>query len=129
VVESDGVGAQFIQLMSRNPSLKIIPKRTSEIFRGSKEKRQYEILSPLLERGALRISDASTPFLRCFRSYLENYPNIDRNAPEWDVADAILWATVGMPELSLQAGIIDEKPFAVKRKEGLMAALGSRHVE
>jgi hypothetical protein len=104
VIESDGVGAQFIQLLSRNPQIRYLPKRTSEIGRGSKEKRQYEVLSVALENATLRVSDADTPFLNCFRSYLMNYPNIDQHAPEWDVADAVVLSVVGIPELAAWSG-------------------------
>lgn len=116
VIESDGVGAQFIQLLQRNPKMRVIPKRTSDVFRGKKEDRQYEILSPLLERAAVRVSDADTPFLNCLRSYLDNYPNLDRHAPEWDVADAVLWACVGVPELSSYAVLDDESLFGKQRQ-------------
>jgi hypothetical protein len=106
VIESDGVGAQFVQLVQRNRDMKVVPMRTSEVFRGSKELRQYEVLSPLFERAVLRVSEASTPFLDCLRSYLENYPNLDRHAPEWDVADSVLWLTMVFPQLSNQAKIV-----------------------
>ena len=125
VIESDGVGAQFIQLLQRNPQFRVIPKKTSDIFRGAKERRQYELLSPLLERGVLRISDADTKFLNIFRNYLENYPNLERHAPEWDVADSVLWAVVGMPDIQQQAQTI--MPDAKKSKRtNIYSALG-RH--
>jgi hypothetical protein len=116
VVESDGIGAQFIQLLQRNRDMKIVPMRTSEVFRGSKESRQYEVLSPLFERAVLRVSEASTPFLDCLRSYLENYPNLDRHAPEWDVADAVLWSTMVFPQLSSQASILADSPIGFRKE-------------
>lgn len=112
-VESNGEGRQFAQLLQRNPKMKVYPFPTSDAFRGKKEVRQWEILSPVLDRAALRISDADTPFLNTLRSYLENYPNIGKHDPEWDVADAVLWATFGAPELNISSGAIVENSPAL----------------
>jgi hypothetical protein len=110
VIESNGVGLEFIALMSRNPKMRIVPKNTSDVSRGNKEDRQYKVLSTLLERGILRISDEDTPFLNTLREYLDNYPNIDRHSPQWDVADAVVWAVVGMPDLFAQARLSVDTP-------------------
>jgi hypothetical protein len=74
----------------------------------------------------LRVSDARTPFLDCLRSYLENYPNLDRHAPEWDVADSVLWMTVVFPQLSSQARVLDENSaiYARPKKANVWNALG-----
>jgi hypothetical protein len=130
VVESVGEGRQFVQLMQRNPHMRILPARTGDVFRGTKEARQYEILSPLLERAILRISDADTPFLNTLRSYFTNYPNIDRHAPEWDVADAVLWAVVGIPELGLAVAMNENSalPYSIhakKKSNSWLASLGN----
>jgi len=117
VIESDGVGREFIQLIQRNRMTRYAPMKTSDVFRGTKERRQYEVLSPLLERAALRVSTADTPFLNCFRSYLESYPNIDAHAPEWDVADAVFWATFVFPQLSEMARTAEDASFFVKKKK------------
>jgi len=116
-VESDGVGAQFVQLMLRNPLAKVIPIPASRMYRGSKKERQWNILSPLLERGALRLSDADTKFMRVLKRYLENYPNIEQHAPEWDVADSIVMATAGLPELSKNAATISKNAMNTKEKQ------------
>ena len=99
VIESDGGGSVFVNFISRNPNAKILPMKTSDVFRGDKKKRQYEILEPLLRNGVLQISDAKTPFLDAVRLYLDRYPNLDEHAKEWDVADSLVWAVVGAPDL------------------------------
>ena len=116
VIESDGLGAQFIQLLQRHPNMKITPMNTKRLGLWSKEKRQYEILSPLLERAALRIADGDTPFLRTLRSYLENYPNLDKHSPEWDVADAVCMAVLGLPELNA-IGALDGESEEILEEE------------
>jgi len=126
VIESDGVGSQFIQLLQRNPDMRVIPMRTSDIFRGKKETRQYEILSPLFERGALRISDGDSKFLRILRNYLERYPNLDHHAPEWDVADSVVWCVMGMPEIhSLSQTIGSRNIITPKKRVSMWSALGN----
>jgi hypothetical protein len=117
VMESNGVGAEFIKVVQRNPTLRIIPRTTQSVFDGSKATRQYELLSPLFERAVLRVSDADTDFLNTLRSYLENYPNLDRHAAEWDVADAVVWAVVGIPSLFEQAKAVEEdvNAFSARR--------------
>jgi hypothetical protein len=61
------------------------------------------------------------------RSYLENYPNLDRHAPEWDVADSVLWLVMVFPQLSSQAKVLDN-PEAVtfhrKKAVNVWNALG-----
>jgi len=126
-IESIGEGSQFVQLLQRNRSMRIVPIPSSATYRGKKEIRQYEILSPLLERAVLRVSEATTPFLDCLRSYLENYPNLDAHAPEWDVADSVLLMTLGFPELSKQAEIVvqsDGFSFKKPHKAGVWNQLG-----
>ncbi|MFA6271091.1 MAG: hypothetical protein WC657_07860, partial [Candidatus Paceibacterota bacterium] len=95
VIETDGGGSVFYNFLSRNPGVRVKPMKTSDIFRGAKAKRQYEILEPLFRNGVLQISDAQTPFLDALRSYLDRYPNLDENAKEWDVADSVVWAVAG----------------------------------
>lgn len=99
VIEADGGGSVFVNFLMRNPKAKVVPMKTSDIFRGDKKKRQYEILEPLLRNGVLQISDANTPYLDAVRNYLDKYPNLDEHAKEWDVADSVVWAVVGAPDL------------------------------
>jgi hypothetical protein len=129
VVEAKGEGRQFVQLLQRNPNMHILPYKPSDVFRGDKKTRQYELLSPLLERAVLRVSSKDSPYLNCFRSYLSNYPNLDPHAPEWDVADSVVWIVVGIPELGVALAINDDSPIPysyqkVERK-GWMASLGN----
>lgn len=105
VVEMDGKGAEFYQLIARHPQMKVIPKWT-----GGKKKpdRLYKTMSGWFDVGKVRVSDADTKFLRLFRSFLEKFPNLDRHAPEWDVADSVYYALLGMPDV-LQMPVMENE--------------------
>ena len=101
-IEIDGGGILFASMVSRNQGLKVSPHRTAELPKGKKADRQYKFLEPLFRNGIVVISNANTPFLNRLRSYLDNFPNFEPHAPEWDVADSVLLAVFDMPEVWTQ---------------------------
>lgn len=112
VVEMDGKGSDFFQLMARHPGMNAIPKWT-----GGKKKpdRLWKGMSGWFELGKVRISDADTKFLNLARAFLNNYPNISQHAPEWDVADSIYYALLGMPDVLQVPSIGNELPGTQKK--------------
>lgn len=96
VIETDGKGMDFYQLMARHPGMNLIPTKS-----GGKHKadRLYKTMSAWFEMGKVRVSDADTKFLRIFRSFLDKFPNLDKHAPEWDAADAVYCSLIGMPDI------------------------------
>lgn len=111
--ETAGGNILFIQMVNMNPGARIVPIEPKEFGNSSKGDRQYNFLEPILKSGYVYVSDASTPFLNTFRNYLEKYPNIaDKHAPEWDVADSVVAALFGVPDIRLKAvTIANEKAF------------------
>jgi phage terminase large subunit-like protein len=107
-VEGDGKGEEFIQVIQRNPGLKIMPLKTGG--RG-KDIRLVRQMGPWLENGTVRVSDAETPFLQELRRELDNYPLVDHD----DALDAVYWALRGIPDvLSLREE--EELPETVSRR-------------
>lgn len=90
VVEDDGKGEAFVDILLRKPNLRIIPMLT----RGRAKRIRQEKMSALFEIGIVRISDADTPFLNMLRKSFDDYP--DGND---DVRDAVYWALKAVPEL------------------------------
>lgn len=108
VIETHGGGSVFISFLQRNPNLRILPSDQLPRVKGNKSMRQYELLEPLLRTGSLQIADSETPFLNTFRNYLDRYPNFDEHDPEWDVADAVFYMCLGMPDIASKvAGLAD----------------------
>jgi hypothetical protein len=91
VVESDGKGEDFIQLCMRNPSLRIVPKKTGGV---SKSNRILQVLSPWLESGQIRISDADTPFLVELRKELDEFPDCEHD----DALDAVYYGAFAVQD-------------------------------
>jgi hypothetical protein len=124
-VESNGVGALFIGMLTRNKGLKVNAHKTSEIGSGNKQERQYRFLQPLFANGSVMVSDADTPFLNAVREYLDLFPNMDKNSYLWDVGDALVLALYDIPEIwtRIVANTV-ESVFAKKeRKPNPYAAL------
>ncbi len=96
VVEIDGKGEDYYQLMARHPEMHLIPSRT-----GGKHKadRLWRLMSGWFEIGKVRVSDANTKYLNLLRSFLDKFPNLDIHAPEWDVADSVYLILIGMPDV------------------------------
>ena len=110
VVEGDGKGEDFIQVLRRNPSLKVIPMKTGGKGKNIRLVRQ---LGRWLESGIVRISDAETPFLNELRKELDMYPLSKHD----DALDAVYWALRGMPDvlqLPREDYLLPE--FALKKK-------------
>ena len=63
-------------------------------------------MSPWLESGQVRVSDAETPFLRELRKELETYPLCKYD----DALDALYYALVGMPEVLRRPKLTGEIP-------------------
>jgi phage terminase large subunit-like protein len=102
VVEGDSKGEEFIQVVRRNPGIKLLPLKTGG--RG-KAKRLERELQPLLASGMVKISDADTPFLRALRKELSDYPNGKHD----DTLDAVYWALRGMPDVLVGGKVFDEE--------------------
>lgn len=110
VVEGDGKGEEFIQVLQRNPGLRIIPMKT----RGrGKEERLVRQMGPWLENGMVRISDAETPFLLELRRELDAYPNHAHD----DAMDALYWALRGMPDVLQMPRDEEELPRAYHKEK------------
>lgn len=90
-VESDGRGLDFIQVLRRNPGLKIVPMGTRK---RTKHERLVKELSPWLENGTIWISNADTPFLNELRKELADYPLCAHD----DALDAVYYAVLMFPE-------------------------------
>jgi predicted phage terminase large subunit-like protein len=90
-VESDGKGEDFIQVIMRNPDMKIIPSKTG----GKGKKSRFTIMSPWLESGQVRISNAETPFLNELRKELNMYPLCKYD----DALDALWYGLIGVKDV------------------------------
>lgn len=90
VIEDDGKGEEFVNVLLRKPHLKIRPMLT----RGVAKRTRQEKMGAWLETGVVKISDADTPFLNLLRAALDNYP--DGND---DVRDALYWFLRSIPEV------------------------------
>jgi phage terminase large subunit-like protein len=108
VVEGDGKGEEFIQVIRRNPGLRILPLKTGG---KGKAKRFERILQPALASGQVKISDAQTPFLNALRKELADYPNGKHD----DTLDAVYWALRGLPDVLVGETVFDEIPIGEKR--------------
>jgi len=69
-------------------------------------------MSPWLESGIIRVSDAETPFLNELRRELDNYPNHTHD----DALDALYWALRGMPDVLTLPRADEELPERYKKK-------------
>jgi hypothetical protein len=111
VVEGDGKGEDFIQVLRRNPGLKILPMKTGGKGKGIRFERE---MSPWLENGTIRISDADTVFLIALRRFLDNWPLVDED----DTGDSLYWAMRGMPEVMTMPRDVDgELPMNTYKKK------------
>ncbi len=109
-VESDGKGEDFIQVIMRNPDMKIIPSKTG----GKGKKSRFTIMSPWLESGQVRISNAETPFLNELRKELNMYPLCKYD----DALDALWYGLIGVKDVlsrPVEDGLPEYKP---KEKKG-----------
>jgi predicted phage terminase large subunit-like protein len=110
IVESDGKGEDFIQVLMRTPSMKVVPMHTKN--RG-KEQRLVKQMSPWLESGMVRISDAESPFLQELRKELDLYPMCKYD----DALDALYYALRGMPDVLVMPKDEEELPIYGPREK------------
>lgn len=120
IVEDDGKGEIFVDILMRKPKLRVIPMLT----RGrGKALRQEREMGPWLEMGIIRISDADDPFLNLLRRSLDDYP--DGND---DVRDAAYWCCKSVPEVLVVADGDSTLPAAIpntgEKKPSPFNALG-----
>ena len=92
VVEGDGKGEEFLQVIRRNPGLRLLGLKTGG---KGKAKRLERYLQPALASGMVKISDGNTPFLNALRKELADYPNGKHD----DTLDAVYWALRGIPDV------------------------------
>lgn len=111
VVEGDGQGEQFYQVLYRNPGILLMAmKKTGGRRKSSRLERE---LQPWLAIGRVRISDAETPFLNALRHELNTYPNNKHD----DCMDAVYWALRGMPDVLQMPSPEEELPAPRRRKK------------
>lgn len=89
VIEAIGKGEEHFNTMMRRHGLKLVPYKS---HRKSKPDRLVMDLGPYLQRGALVLSDADTPFLNTARRFADKFPNVTNDDAGWDVWDAIYLA-------------------------------------
>lgn len=112
VIETDGKGLTFYNMLYRRPEMKIYPIKTGG---RSKASRLVNELGPWLESGRIRISDADTPFLNAARNFMNKYPTVEEHDKGWDVMDAIYDAAMGMPDVLVVPPIRDTLPGYERR--------------
>ena len=115
VVEGDGKGEEFYQVLYRHPDLRLLPMKTGGKGKAERLVRQ---MGPWLRSGRVRISDAETKFLSALRHFLNVYPNVSEHDPGYDAADAVYWALRGMPDVLVMPKPEEElPPFFRTKKE------------
>lgn len=123
-VENVGGGALFIQVLRRNPKLRVIPsdlRAFNPEVKGrirSKRDRFMHEAAPWFENGTVRISNADTPFLNALRRLFTQFHLLDpKNSPEFDAGDAVYHALKAMPDVLHIAAMGDELPTPGLKKE------------
>lgn len=113
VIEGDGKGEEFFQLMIRHPGFKAVMQKTGG---KSKAERLVKQLGPWLKNGRLKISDRDDSFfLSSLKKFLREYPAVGEHDPGWDAADAVYWAARGMPDALKMPASSDELPTTIQR--------------
>lgn len=130
-VENVGGGALFIQILKRNPRLRVVPSdlkafdpQKSGRIRSKKDRFLHEA-APWFENGTVRISEADTPFLNALRNLFTQFHLLDpKHSPEFDAGDAVYHALKAMPDVLVVGSIGDELPSpGLKKKKTSQAAL------
>jgi hypothetical protein len=98
-IEKNGGGVSFIAMLTRNRGVKYHGHEVSELGQGSKKKRQYDFLQPLMACGAVQVSDEETPELDYVRDYFDMFPNFPDDSPLADVGDAICMGVLDIPAI------------------------------
>ncbi len=109
VVEGDGFNEGFVAVIKRNPYLRVVPMKTSH---KSKYHRLVIEMSPWLENGTVRISDAETPYLVELRRELDEYPYCEHD----DALDALYWALRAIPDVLVMPREHDALPSFMRMK-------------
>jgi predicted phage terminase large subunit-like protein len=110
VVEGDGKGEEFIQVLMRRPMLKLVPMKTGGKGKAARLEREMQ---PWFASGRVRISTAETPFLNELRKEMNDYPFNEHD----DAMDAVYWALRGMPDvLALPAGEENTLPSTMRKQ-------------
>ena len=124
VIEGDGKGETFYNMLYRQPGMKVMCVKTGG---KNKAERQVKGLGPWLESGRLRVSSGESPFLDKLRDFMNKYPAVDIHHPGWDAMDAVLTGARGMPHLATVTadGTRPDNPYgARKKRENPVAAFG-----
>lgn len=108
-VEMNGKGEEFFALLQRHPNIKLLPFWTGG---ASKKNRHERELSPWLESGLIRISDADTPFLRALRKALKEWPN-----GNLDVIDAVYAFAKTIPDVLVVPDFSETLPGYMRRQK------------
>jgi len=116
VVEGDGKGEEFFQVLYRHPDLRLLPMKTGGKGKAERLVRQ---MGPWLRSGRVRISDAETKFLNALRHFLNVYPNVSEHDPGYDAADAVYWALRGLPDVLVMPKPEEELPPFFRQKKEL----------
>lgn len=90
-LETDGKGEEFYYTLMRNPKLRMSKDSTH----GKSKDERYKKISPWLENGLIRISDAEGDYLKELRYELDNYAG-QGSVPHDDALDALYYAVKGM---------------------------------
>lgn len=98
-IETNGAGAMWIAMITRNKNIKYHGHNVGELGAGNKKQRQYSFLQPLFASGAILVSDAETPFLNAVREYMDNFPNFPDDSYLLDVGDALVMGAYDVPEI------------------------------
>lgn len=93
VVEGDGRGQDFYQLLLRTSGLPLTMKKTGGRSKAHRFERE---MAPQFERRMAWLADGETPFLRAFREEWAQFPRGRHD----DTLDAAFWMlTAGLPEM------------------------------
>jgi hypothetical protein len=114
-VETDGKSEEWFARMQLTPHLRLVPVPTRGVRKGF---RIYDLLSPWLENGVVKVSDADTPFLNELRKEMQAYPDCEHD----DALDAVYTALKTMPDVlkmeeALGNALEDELPMYNRAKK------------
>ena len=117
-VENVGGGALFIQVLRRNPNLRIIDSNLQSKKGGrikSKADRFLSEVAPWFENGTVRISTENTPFLNALRRLFDRFYDLDPQSDySFDAGDSVYHALKTMPDV-LHISFSNELPSTKKK--------------
>ena len=125
VIEGDGKGETFYNMLYRQPGMKVMCVKTGG---KNKAERQVNSLGPWLESGRLRVSSGKSKFLDALRNFMNKYPAVGMHDPGWDAMDAVLTAARGMPHLATAVvdGTRPDNPYSPKlKRENPVSSFGT----